>query len=69
MFSSASHTGYCPMINDTYTIDVEYASVSILGQSQTNYKKTGFECPNVDSCNHLDSYGQCPLFIEAPNHP
>ncbi len=69
MYANGSYSGYCPQRHDTYTIDIEYASVSLLGNNNTAYKKMGFDCPYIDDCEHLDNHGRCPLFIEAPNHP
>lgn len=60
--------GFCPQNRIHKSIEIELVEVMI-GSLVNDYKKMSFECADVDECEHLDEYGRCPLFIEAPDHP
>ena len=51
-------SGYCPVIGEETTIDVEYETH---GQGSAKITKAGgFECPNHDHSNSVCS--RCPIF-------
>lgn len=56
---------YCPTLEETHSISVKYARVSMLGVEPA-YKKTGFEC-SVASYNEgaCPIAQQCPVFLKA----
>ncbi|MDO5362861.1 MAG: hypothetical protein Q4F03_09480 [Eubacteriales bacterium] len=62
-------SGYCPYKCATQKIIVEYKPVPMAGHSKPGYKKTGVNCENYHECQNLDSYGRCPLMIDAPSEP
>jgi hypothetical protein len=62
------YRGYCPQFNEDKTIQIGLDPV-LMTKKGVGYKKLDFNCPNVQMCQHLDKYGRCPLFIEAPSHP
>lgn len=68
-YIDSTYSGYCPKSLSTRTIGIRFAEVSFINQSSNEYKKMIFDCPDVEVCQHLDEYGRCPLFVEAPNHP
>lgn len=63
------YKGYCPQSNTNRIISIKLAEVSFIGDLSPEYKKMSFNCPDYDICNYLDSYGRCPLYIQAPSQP
>lgn len=62
-------SGYCPYKCDTRKIIVEYKPVSMAGHLKPGYKKTSMNCENYHECQNLDSFGRCPLMVNAPAEP
>lgn len=58
-----TYTGDCPYIGDTYSIDVNYTYVPILGTLSKNYKKGSFYCTLSDKCPNANN---CPIYQSAP---
>ncbi len=64
-----AYSGYCPQNQERRRIYIDLAEVSFIGALTPEYKKMSFQCPDGEYCQHLDSYGRCPLFVESPDHP
>lgn len=63
-------SGYCPEQDRTYVIEVCFAEVPILGETNRQYKKTSFYCEFCEdngckSCGGTG--GDCPIFKAAEN--
>lgn len=63
------YTDYCPHLKMEHSIEIRYSKVPISGSPNEHFKKVSALCDHVDSCNHLDEYGRCPLFKAAPTQP
>ncbi len=62
-----SYSGLCPNLNSRQSIQIETAEIDSSGKLSPDYKKMGYSCEHSEDCPYLDEYGQCPLFISAPD--
>lgn len=53
-------TGYCPLIKELRSLEVEYAEVPILNAEKPAYKISGYDCDDLEEC----SERYCPIAIE-----
>lgn len=63
------YEGYCPQTKANQYIQIDFLETSCANQLTPTYKKMNFDCPDIAICKYLDSYGRCPLYIDAPDHP
>lgn len=57
-----SVTGFCPIISDENTVDIEYSEIPILGSLKEQYKAVSIECSYFDQC--TETY--CPIMKTNP---
>ncbi len=66
---SAIYQSHCPQLEKQHKIEIEYEELFFAGNLSPSYKKMGYNCDRSINCSHLDSYGRCPLLLQAPNDP
>lgn len=62
-------TGNCPYTNQPQTISITYYKPlgSFTGNS---FKKGEYSCSLNNECSYpKDSFGRCPVYLEAPRQP
>jgi hypothetical protein len=59
-------TSDCPYTESKQSIQIDYLEVPILGTMSNGNRKDIYFCPNSDECPHLDQYGRCPVYLQAP---
>ena len=66
--TSAYFSGYCPELNKSMDIRVDFEEIRPLGERMIYYKKTGYSCEHGswNGCNsNGDDGGECPIFKSA----
>lgn len=43
-------TGYCTIINNDVTVEIEYSEIPITGSTSEHYKATSVDCDYSDRC-------------------
>lgn len=64
-------THYCPYLEKMHVIYLDYAKLNFIGDVETHYKITGYQCDYVNDCPYPDNdlYGRCPVYLDAPDEP
>lgn len=57
-----THTGECPNIDDTNTIEIDYNGIQLMGQP-LQFLKANFRCKYSNDCSFRN---ECPIYQEAP---
>ena len=53
-------TGFCPVIKNEVTVEIEYSEVPILGSTSEHYKAISVDCDYSEQC----SERLCPIMRE-----
>ena len=43
-------TGFCPVVNNEVTVEIEYSEVPVSGSTSYHYKATSVDCAYSDKC-------------------
>lgn len=59
------YTGFCPHINASRTVDIEYFELRKSMSTQPGYKRKNILCSEKANCPYFDTKHGCPLYQEA----